>query len=590
MTTSSLLRPEVGASGLFSRGIPGPSSAPRRGPVAVARLGTLGTRGCRGVSLRAVPLVRGRVAVGFTAPRAIASDKIPKRADDASTPSELEEKISSPDPGDAPKPPSAVIDVQSMTSTASNDDPEAASDGGGGSGGEGDGGSGGGGGGGDEGSGDDARGRRPGQPELPESMVALATWAVSQTKDWSAAADGGLRAAFGTLVGVNCITVMLVRAMRGRSERRRRQRDEAKKAALEAKNVAAHEEELAALSARRAAEKNAAKEDLAFEKEVGGAGTPNTSPAFPPARRDPTEVLNSMSRRPDDAAAAAAAAGAAPGTVPPASSSFGTIDGFDTDEAEDFFVRALESYDGVDALEGLPDVEAAAAAENGVQSRTSLPSPSPSPSSPPLAGEDVLAFAVIPDDARDPRVVAALGDVARAQAAAADAMLSASAATARAADATAAAQRLQRAIAAGASEEELNAIAAQAASAANGAVAVAGKVASTVGAKVPAGANVVGVGRAAKVAAGGIAAAAGAVARGVSIATPVVVDGARRYVPAAADAVGRGAKTVWDGDETPEGKRRPGLKTRASQFFAKFKRKTGADGGEDGGETAAPAV
>ena len=76
----------------------------------------------------------------------------------------------------------------------------------------------------------------------------------------------------------------------------------------------------------------------------------------------------------------------------------------------------------------------------------------------------------------------------------------------------------------------------------------------------------------------------------MSIATPVVVDGARRYVPAAADAVGRGAKTVWDGDETPEGKRRPGLKTRASQFFAKFKRKTGADGGEDGGETAAPAV
>ena len=112
-------------------------------------------------------------------------------------------------------------------------------------------------------------------------MVALATWAVSQTKDWSAAADGGLRAAFGTLVGVNCITVMLVRAMRGRSERRRRARDEKKRAALEAKNVAAHEEELAALSRRRDAEKNAAKEDLAFEKEVGGAGTP-TSPAFPP--------------------------------------------------------------------------------------------------------------------------------------------------------------------------------------------------------------------------------------------------------------------------------------------------------------------
>ena len=57
----------------------------------------------------------------------------------------------------------------------------------------------------------------------------------------------------------------------------------------------------------------------------------------------------------------------------------------------------------------------------------------------------------------------------------------------------------------------------------------------------------------------------------MSIATPVVVDGARRYVPAAADAVGRGAKTVWDGDEV-EGKRRPGLKQRAGRFFAKFKR------------------
>ena len=240
-------------------------------------------------------------------------------------------------------------------------------------------------------------------------MVALATWAVSQTKDWSAAADGGLRAAFGTLVGVNCITVMLVRAMRGRSERRRRARNEAEKAALEARNVAAHEEELAALSRRRDAEKNAATKEpaaasveggLAAEKEVGGAGTP--TPAFPPARRDPDprEVLNSMGRTEP-------AAAKTPETVPPgsssSSSSFG-VEGLDTDEAEDFLVRALESYDGVDALEGLPDAAPAVLAEKGVQSRTSLPSPSPSPSpsSPPLAGEDVLAFAVIPDDARDP--------------------------------------------------------------------------------------------------------------------------------------------------------------------------------------------
>ena len=253
-------------------------------------------------------------------------------------------------------------------------------------------------------------------------MVALATWAVSQTKDWSAAADGGLRAAFGTLVGVNCITVMLVRAMRGRSERRRRARDEKKRAALEARNVAAHEEELAALSRRRDAEKNAAKADLAFEKAVGGAGTPPTSPAFPPARRDPTEVLNSMSRRPDDASVITPA-GAAPSTVPPASSSFGTIEGFDTDEAEDFFVRALESYDGVDALEGLPDAPPAgvslSAAEQASNHEPPPAPPRPRPRVPTFRPRRrcsrTLAFAVIPDDARP---VTALGDVARAQAAA----------------------------------------------------------------------------------------------------------------------------------------------------------------------------
>ena len=128
-------------------------------------------------------------------------------------------------------------------------------------------------------------------------MVALATWAVSQTKDWSAAADGGLRAAFGTLVGVNCITVMLVRAMRGRSERRRRERDERRKPRSRPR-TSRRTRRNSRRCPRGAAEKNAAKEDLAFEKEVGGAGTPPTSPAFPPARRDPTEVLNSMSRDP----------------------------------------------------------------------------------------------------------------------------------------------------------------------------------------------------------------------------------------------------------------------------------------------------
>ena len=65
-----------------------------------------------------------------------------------------------------------------------------------------------------------------------------------------------------------------------------------------------------------------------------------------------------------------------------------------------------------------------------------------------------MPFAVIPSDAEDPRVVAALQDAAEAQVAAADAMRAAAAATRAAADATAAAQLLQTAIAAGADAGE----------------------------------------------------------------------------------------------------------------------------------------
>ena len=188
--------------------VPGPSSSSsRRVAAAVARLGRARAHGSI-VSLRPRPLVRGRVALGFTAPRAIASDKIPKSAEneaDTAVEPSVVEKTSPGGSHDAPGKPtppksSAVIDVESLTSTASTETtPEPESDGG--DGGE-NGGSGGSGGGGDDGdhSSDGSGGKAPG-PELPESMVALASWAVSQTKDWSAAADGGLRAAFGTLVG-----------------------------------------------------------------------------------------------------------------------------------------------------------------------------------------------------------------------------------------------------------------------------------------------------------------------------------------------------------------------------------------------------
>ena len=198
---------------------------------AVARLGRARAHTGSIVSLRPRPLVRGRVALGFTAPRAIASDKIPKSAEteaDTAVEPSVVEKTSPGGSHDAPGKPtppksSAVIDVESLTSTASTETtPEPESDGG--DGGE-DGGSwelrvGRGRGWGRSSSSDGSGGKAPG-PELPESMVALASWAVSQTKDWSAAADGGLRAAFGTLVGVNCVTVMLIRSMRSRSEKKR---------------------------------------------------------------------------------------------------------------------------------------------------------------------------------------------------------------------------------------------------------------------------------------------------------------------------------------------------------------------------------
>lgn len=561
--------------------VPGPSSSSssRRVAAAVARLGRARAHTGSIVSLRPRPLVRGRVALGFTAPRAIASDKIPKSAEneaDTAVEPSVVEKTSPGGSHDAPGKPtppksSAVIDVESLTSTASTETtPEVSSDGG--DGGE-NGGSGGSGGGGDDGdhSSDGSGGKAPG-PELPESMVALASWAVSQTKDWSAAADGGLRAAFGTLVGVNCVTVMLIRSMRSRSEKKRSVKDDAKRAAAEAKNIARHEEELAAMSKKREMAQVSAS---AAAVSGAGSGARSSAPAFPPRERDTwdgdNEVLNSTgagvgfaTNNPVASVAATepveAAIDASPGGV-----SFPKSD-VDADEADDFLVRALESYDAADALIGGPsgaDIAVVPTNDNTA------------------VREDMLAFAVIPDDARDPRVVAALGDAARAQAAAAGAMAAAAAATKRAAEATDAAQRLQRAIAAGATEAELAAVAAATSLAADRAV----EEGSRAGYAVTSGAGT--VDRALNVAGEGIGRVAGAVARGVSVATPAVVDGARRYVPAGLDAVSRGVTTVWDGSVSSEGIRAPGLKQRALAFLNKVKQHQRGSAGAKAGVSSA---
>ena len=562
--------------------VPGPSSSSshRRVAAAVARLGRARAHTGSIASLRPRPLVHGRVALGFTAPRAIASDKIPKSAEneaDTAVEPSVVEKTSPGGSNDAPGKPtppksSAVIDVESLTSTASTETtPEPESDGGdggedGGSGG--DSGSGGGGDGDDASSGDGSGGKAPG-PELPESMVALASWAVSQTKDWSAAADGGLRAAFGTLVGVNFVTVMLIRSMRSRSEKKRLVKDDAKRGAAEAKNIARHEEELAAMSKKREMAQVSAS---AAAVSGAGSGARSSAPAFPPRERDTwdgdNEVLNSTgggvgfaTNNPVASIAATdpvEAIDASPGGV-----SFPKSD-VDADEADDFLVRALESYDAADALIGGPSgADIALATNDNTATR-----------------EDMLAFAVIPDDARDPRVVAALGDAARAQAAAANAMAAAAAATKRAAEATDAAQRLQRAIAAGATEAELAAAVAATSLAADRAVeegSRAGYVTSGAGT----------VDRALNVAGEGIGRVAGAVARGVSVATPAVVDGARRYVPAGLDAVSRGVTTVWDGSVSSEGIRAPGLKQRALAFLNKVKQHQRGSAGAKAGVSSA---
>ena len=565
--------------------VPGPSSSSshRRVAAAVARLGRARAHTGSIASLRPRPLVRGRVALGFTAPRAIASDKIPKSAEteaDTAVEPSVVEKTSPGGSDDAPGKPtppksSAVIDVESLTSTASTETtPEPESDGGdggedGGSGGD----SGSGGNGDDHSSSDGSGGKAPG-PELPESMVALASWAVSQTKDWSAAADGGLRAAFGTLVGVNFVTVMLIRSMRSRSEKKRMVKDDAKRAAAEAKNIARHEEELAAMSKKREmAQVSASAGGSAIAAAATGAsGARSSAPAFPPRERDTwdgdNEVLNSTgagvgfaTNNPVASVAATdpvEAIDASPGGV-----SFPKSD-VDADEADDFLVRALESYDAADALIGGPSgADIALATNDNTATR-----------------EDMLAFAVIPDDARDPRVVAALGDAARAQAAAANAMAAAAAATKRAAEATDAAQRLQRAIAAGATEAELAAAVAATSLAADRAVeegSRAGYVTSGAGT----------VDRALNVAGEGIGRVAGAVARGVSVATPAVVDGARRYVPAGLDAVSRGVTTVWDGSVSSEGIRAPGLKQRALAFLNKVKQHQRGSAGAKAGVSSA---
>ena len=251
-------------------------------------------------------------------------------------------------------------------------------------------------------------------------------------------------------------------------------------------------------------------------------------------------------------------------------------------------------------------------------------------------GERGVRFAVIPGDATDPRVVAALRDAAEAQAAAAAAMRAASAATRAAAEATDAAQRLQSAIASGADEgardgglsdgaNEGASTASRAARAHARAAADAAETAERAGTSARGrsgafprtfegtdeGKEDVGKDDASSVGRRAARAAGGAAARAARFVGAGVVEGARRVVPAVASGVASAVEThgpavrreagslgaragaalsrAWNGvDETvvrrngrSETVRRAGARERLAAAFAALRRASGLYRGHD---------
>ena len=280
-------------------------------------------------------------------------------------------------------------DVEGKETEASNFDGGDGGDGGG----DGDGGDGNGG---DENGGDGNEGADNGD-NVAASMKALASWASTKVRS-TRAVDNGLWMAAGSLLGTNLIAWVLLGFMRGGE--RKGQGGEGirnKKAAAHAASEEAALEAAAAVAATMVA--SAAVED----PDTNGTAAPEET-----AEEEPKDlVLEAVT-----AVMEAAEANANPLNAP-----------------------ALASVNDADA-----DAEAAVEAVEAAAESVS-------------AAQDMLAFAVIPSDATDPRVVAALREAAEAQIAAAEAMRAAAAAARCAADATAAVQALQAAIAAGTKDD-----------------------------------------------------------------------------------------------------------------------------------------
>ena len=223
--------------------------------------------------------------------------------------------------------------------------------------------------------------------------------------------DGGLRAGAASLFAANLATWTTMRAAAGREARgAERRRADAERVAAAAEAEKRTREEAAAAEYEKA---ELAKAELEDEERRRAKALVAASDAASVASRVPDSV-------------------ASPAPAVASITALATVNQVTRVAAE-----AEEPSVG-----GFAGEEDAAASDAAFADATS---------SSPATG---MPFAVIPSDAEDPRVVAALQDAAEAQVAAANAMRAAAAATRAAADATAAAQLLQTAIAAGADAGE----------------------------------------------------------------------------------------------------------------------------------------
>ena len=419
----------------------------------------------------------------------------------------------------------------------------------------------------------------------PSAAATLAGWAAAAAEKASEfrAVDGGVRAGAASLFAANLATWTTMRAAAGREARgAERRRADAERVAAAAEAEKRTREEAAAAEYERA---ELAKAELEDEERRRAKALVAASDAASVASRVPDSV-------------------ASPAPAVASITALATVNQVTRVAAE-----AEEPSVG-----GFAGEEDAAASDAAFADATS---------SSPATG---MPFAVIPSDAEDPRVVAALQDAAEAQVAAANAMRAAAAATRAAADATAAAQLLQTAIAAGAdagedapasrvaaADAKQNAADAERAAAA-AEFAAARHVARGERTGVPSSAAMplVSVPAAAeespaKGAARAVGRAAGACASAVAVAVrrgaPAVVDGVRsfadehgpkatRHARSFAGVVAAKARDAWRGVDVETVARNgrtvvttsPGIKQRLAGGYEKIRRLSGLRGAREVGK------